>query len=290
MADWDDVRFVLALARNGSIRKASITLGVNHTTVSRRISSLEKRLSAKLFEKTPAGYKLTASGEIISSAAEQMEKLLISSERRIEGADTLLVGEVHIHIPDIFEQWVNKKLSKLLKANPRLSLHVSASLNVADLARREADVALRFSQSPPDDMVGRKICTFPVAIYAGIEFEYEPSNSLSDYPWVRWPTTFVNTPPEQAVEKLAGKLTQAVYANTYYSHTELIRNGAGIGMLSTWFADIDSRLKRISPDIIEGAMDLWILTHPDLRGVRRVKAVTDALREIFEERGHASES
>ena len=290
MADWDDVRFVLALARNGSIRKASLTLGVNHTTVSRRISSLEKRLSAKLFEKTPSGYKLTASGDIISSAAEQMETLLISSEKRIEGADTLLVGEVHIHIPDIFEQWVNAKLASLLKDNPRLSLHITTSLNIADLARREADVALRFSKFPPEDMVGRKICTPPVAVYAGIEFEYDPSKSLSDYTWVRWPKLFLNTPPEQAVEKMAGKLTQAVYSNSYYSHTELIRNGAGIGLLSPWFADIDPKLKRISPDIKEGTMDLWILTHPDLRGVRRGKAVTDALREIFEERDYTNPS
>lgn len=282
MADWDDVRFVLSLARYGSIRKAAKDLAVNHTTVARRISSLEKRLSARLFEKTPSGYVLTASGKIICTAAEQMESLLIGSERRIEGSDTNLTGDVHIHIPDIFDAWVSEKIAIFSKQNPQLNLLISSTISIADIARRETDIALRFSQTPPEDMVGRKLCTLPIALYASVDFDIDPLNDVAEYPWVRWAKPYINTPPEQVAEKMSYPSSSALFVTTYQSITNLIRSGAGIGLLSPWFAESDPKLKQISPIIDEGAMDVWMLIHPDLRGVKRIKAITDMLIELFE--------
>ena len=167
MTNWDDAQYVLALARAGTIRAAAKSLGVNHTTVSRRIATLEKQLSARLFELTPAGYVMTVSGEIICKAAEAMEDLLLGSHRRIEGADAELSGEVHIHIPDIFDDWVCDRLAPFLRQHPKLQVHLSSETGVANLARREADIALRFTDEPPEDMVGQKVCVLPVAVYAG---------------------------------------------------------------------------------------------------------------------------
>jgi len=284
MADWDDVRFVLALSRNGSIRKAAKELGVNHTTVARRISSLEKRLSARLFEKTPSAYVLTASGKIICNAAEEMESLLVGSERRIEGADTILTGDVHLHIPDIFDDWLSEKLAPFSRQHPKLNLLISSTISIADIAHRETDIALRFSQSPPEDMIGRKVCVLPVALYANIDFEIDPSKDFSEYPWVRWAKPYNHTPPELVAEKMSHSSSATLYVTTYNTITNLIRNGAGIGILSPWFADDDPKLKRISPNIKEGYMDVWLLTHPDLRGVKRIKAITDMIVELFEQK------
>jgi len=284
MADWDDVRFVLALSRNGTIRRAAKELDVNHTTVARRISAFEKRLSARLFEKTPSAYVLTASGRIICTAAEEMESILVSSERRVEGADTELTGDVHIHIPDIFDEWISEKLALFSRQHPKLNLLITNTISVADIARRETDIAVRFSQSPPEDMVGRKVCTLPVAMYASADFEINPNTSWSDYPWVRWDKPYLNSPPEQVAEKLCHKSSTTLYVTTYHSITNLVRNGAGIGILSPWFADKDPKLKRLSPNIDEGAMDVWMLIHPDLRGVKRIKAITDRLKDLFEEK------
>jgi len=284
MADWDDARFVLALSRNGSIRSAAKALDVNHTTVARRITALEKRLSARLFEKTPLGYVLTASGRVICTAAAEMESILISSERRIEGADTVLSGDVHIHIPDIFDEWVSEKIALLSRQHPRLNLLITNTVSVANIAQRETDIALRFSQAPPEDMVGRKLCKLPVALYAGVDFEIDESIDLADQPWIRWDKPFLNTPIEQLAEEMSQKASTTLYVTTYHSITNLIRNGAGIGLLSPWFADKDPKLKRISPDIEKGAMDVWMLIHPDLRGVKRVKAITDMLIDLFEQK------
>lgn len=282
MTNWDDAQFVLALARAGTIRAAAKSLGVNHTTVSRRIAALEKQLSARLFELTPAGYVMTVSGKIICKAAEEMEDLLLGSHRRIEGADTELSGEVHMHIPDIFDDWVCDRLAPFLQQHPKLKIHLSSETAVADLARREADIALRFTDEPPEDMVGQKVCRLPVAVYAGINRDIDSSKSLASYPWVRWAPMFADSSVERWTDTASNGVAAAARVTTYKTLTSMIRNNVGIGCLTPWFAEEDVKLKRVTPDIEVAAMDVWVLTHPDLRGVKRIKALKDLLIGLFE--------
>ena len=292
MANWDDAQYVLALSRAGTIRAAAKSLGVNHTTVSRRISALEKQLSARLFELTPSGYVMTVSGRIICKAAEEMEDLLLGSHRRIEGADKELTGEVHIHIPDIFDDWVCERIAPFLQQHPKLKIQLSSEIAIANLAKREADIALRFTDSPPLDMVGQKVCRLPVAVYASKDFDIESladidssNEPLSSYPWVRWASDYSDSSVERWTSKVSDKASVVGRVTTYKTLTNLIRNGAGIGCLSPWFAEHDSNLKRITPVIEEAGMDVWVLIHPDLRGVRRIKALKDLLVGIFDEYG-----
>ena len=292
MANWDDAQYVLALSRVGTIRAAAKSLGVNHTTVSRRISALEKQLSARLFELTPSGYVMTVSGRIICKAAEEMEDLLLGSHRRIEGADKELTGEVHIHMPDIFDDWVCERIAPFLQQHPKLKIQLSSEIATANLAKREADIALRFTDSPPLDMVGQKVCRLPVAVYASKDFDIESlagidssNEPLSSYPWVRWASDYSDSSVERWTSKVSDKASVVGRVTTYKTLTNLIRNGAGIGCLSPWFAEHDSNLKRITPVIEEAGMDVWVLIHPDLRGVRRIKALKDLLVGIFDEYG-----
>lgn len=99
---------------------------------------------------------------------------------------------------------------------------------------------------------------------------------------LRWAKPYIHTSPELVAEKMCHSSTVSLYVTTYNTITNLIRNGAGIGLLSSWFADNDPKLKRISPNIKEEYMDVWLLTHPDLRGVKRIKAITDMIVELFE--------
>ena len=294
MINWDDTRFVLALARSGSIRAAAKTLVVNHTTVSRRISALEKQLSARLFERTPSGFVLTASGKVVSQAAEEMENLILGSQARIEGADRELKGEIHIQIPDIFDFWVCEHISQFSIKHPELDIHLDSVTDLADLSRREADLVLRFSESPPEDMVGQKVCRMPIAVYAGIDHfhtlkqlpniagEVDDIMLPEGYPWIRWAKRFANTPVERWTERVSQTSTNVTRVNSYQTLTNLIRNGAGIGCLCPWFADNDAGLRRLTPFVGEAAMDVWVLIHPDLRGVRRIKAIKDLFIGIFQ--------
>jgi DNA-binding transcriptional LysR family regulator len=282
MDNWDDARFVLALARTGSIRGAARSLAVNHATVSRRIATLESRLSARLFEQTPSGYVLTASGKIVTAAAESVEDLLKGSERRIEGSDVELSGEVHLHIPDFFDDWVCEKLAGFSQQHPKLNIHLTSVVTLADIAHREADIALRITQSPPENMVGRKVWQLQTAIYASIDTVIDPTKDLALYPWVRWSPLFKHSPVELAADTICGNSNASMRVTTYKSLSSLIRHGAGIGFLSPWFADKDPQLKRISPIIDAASMDIWLLIHPDLRGVRRINAITDLLKDLLQ--------
>jgi len=281
MTNWDDARFVLALARAGTIRAAAKSLSVNHTTVSRRIATMEKQLSAKLFEQTSQGYVLTASGQIIVQAAESIEDLVNGSQQQIEGADKELSGDVYIHIPDIFGDWVSEQLAPFSKLHPSLRLHIISDTAVANLAKREADIALRFTDSPPEDMVGQKVCKMPVALYKNTDFEFDPKNDLSTYPWVRWSDVFAGSRVEKWTSKKSKDTTNVTRVSTYGTLNSMIRHGAGIGLLSPWFAENDPKLVRLTPIIKELLMDVWVLIHPDLRGVKRIKTVKHLLIELF---------
>jgi len=282
MTNWDDARFVLALSRTGTIRAAAKILSVNHTTVSRRIAAMEKQLSARLFEQTTQGYVLTASGQIIVQAAETMEDLVHGSQQQIEGADTALSGDVHIHIPDIFNDWVCEQLAPFSRQHPNLRIHVSSDTAVANLARREADIALRFTDSPPEDMVGQKVCKMPVALYKNVDFEFDPNKDLAGYPWVRWSDVFSGSRVEKWISKKSKDTKNVTRVSTYGTLTSFIRHGAGIGLLSPWFAENDPKLVQLTPIIEELLMDVWVLIHPDLRGVKRIKSIKDLLIELFE--------
>lgn len=287
MTNWDDARIALALSRAGTIRAAAKNLGVNHATVSRRIAALEKQLSARLFELTPSGYVMTVSGQVICKAAEEVEDLLLGSHRRIEGADADLGGEVHIHIPDIFDDWVCERLAPFLQQHSKLNITLSSEVSVADLARREADIALRFTSTPPLDMIGKKVSQLPIALYANHSMEIDEIASVDEFPlpgfpWVRWTSRFSESPLEQWTDKACIDATTVTRVVTYKTLTNMIRHGAGIGFLSPWFAKNDPELRCISPILKEMSMDLWILIHPDLRGVRRINALKNLLVEIFE--------
>ena len=284
MTNWDDARFVLALSREGTIRAAAKSLSVNHTTVSRRIAAMEKQLSAKLFEQTSQGYVLTASGQIIVQAAESMEDLVHGSQQQIEGADKELSGDVYIHIPDVFDDWVGEQLAPFSKLHPSLRMHIISDTAVANLAKREADIALRFTDSPPEDMVGQKVCKMPVALYKNVDFEFDPNSDLSTYPWVRWSDVFSGSRVEKWTSKKSKDTTNVTRVSTYGTLNSMIRHGAGIGLLSPWFAENDPKLVRLTPVIEKLLMDVWVLIHPDLRGVKRIKAIKDLLIGLFEDK------
>ncbi len=150
---------------------------------------------------------MTVSGKIICKAAEEMEDLLLGSHRRIEGADKELMGEVHIHMPDIFDDWVCERIAPFLQQHPKLKIQLSSEIAIANLAKREADIALRFTDSPPLDMVGQKVCRLPVAVYASKDFDIDVFESLADidssneplssYPWVRWAPDYSDSSVER---------------------------------------------------------------------------------------------
>ena len=171
MADWDAVRFFLELARAKTLARAARRLRVDYTTVGRRVSALERELGAKLFERTPDGFVLTDAGESIRAAAEQMEQSALAVEQRALGADRRLSGTVRVAAAESAgHAVVLPAMRELHLRHPEIRLHLQTGLARLDIARREADLALRFAPPESGDLRVRRLAPIGFALYASKDY------------------------------------------------------------------------------------------------------------------------
>lgn len=148
--DWDDLRYVLAISRDRTLSRAAISLGASHTTVGRRVRALELKLGVRLFDQTPDGFMPTAAGQDIADVAERMEGDVLSLEGRVLGRDARLQGRLRVATMDILFRRYHDAFSSFMVRYPSVELTVTSSDNEVSLTRREADVALRMTSSPPE--------------------------------------------------------------------------------------------------------------------------------------------
>lgn len=164
--DWDDLRFAHAVASAGSLAAGARQLGVNHTTVMRRIASLESRLGVRLFERLPSGYALTPRGEELVEAARAIGETVVALERRLQGADLAVSGPVRITTTDTLMASLLPAIVLGLKAtHPALQIEITCTNQFLNLSKREADVAIRPADDPPPGLFGRRIASVGFAVY-----------------------------------------------------------------------------------------------------------------------------
>jgi DNA-binding transcriptional LysR family regulator len=166
--DWEDLRYVLAVADAGAVAAAARALGVNHTTVLRRVNAFEERLGLRLFERLPTGYALTAGGEELLAAARAMAGTVAALERRLQGRDLRLEGGLRVSTTDTLmtSPVLPNALAAFRERHPGIVVEVSTPNAVANLTRRDADVAIRPALDPPETLVGRRLCDVAFAPYA----------------------------------------------------------------------------------------------------------------------------
>lgn len=282
--DWDDIRFLLALLRLGSVRAAARELQVNHTTVTRRLKRLEQRLGSRVAQRTPEGYRATRAGQALQQAGERMEAELDKVLKQIEGADLAVEGRVHLTLTDILLRLARPALARLLHQHPRLELEISSNPGMSDIMRMDSDIALRIVTDPPQDLVGRPIAQIPVAVYAGRCSGLAPDTvALEQAPWVRWKAPWNKVSLDTWVERNFPLSRRVAVVDSDFTLENLVAAGAGVGILAPVAADQRDDLVRLTPDIPELALDVWLLIHPDLRGVQRIKVVADTLADYFQQ-------
>lgn len=287
--DWDNLRYFLAVTRSGSLSGAAKSLGVNHSTVLRRLSALEQRLDVRLFERFHTGYAMTQAGEELEeklrAVAEQIELI----ERRLAGADAVLGGTIRITSTDTLVHGVlGPVLAEFRSLHPRIQLQVVVRNTFLSLTKREADVAVRPSNKPPENLVGRRVGSIQTAIYASKAYLRRaakaklPAGDWRAHPWIapdeslghlaqaRWLASHIA--PEQV----------ALSADSLVAMADAVRAGVGLGLLLCLLAEPDPGLVRLAAPPPELDTQVWILTHPDLRKVRRIQALTDHLRDSLE--------
>lgn len=277
--DWDDLRYVLAIAEGGSLTTAASALGVRHSTVLRRLDALEARLGARLFERHRQGYAPTQAGEWMAAQAREMRAGVDEVQRRILGRDLHLSGPLRLSTAFIATLYLlPEPLAAFRRAHPGIEVEISESPDLVDLSRRSADVALRMSREVPQHLVGRQLGVMRMRVYAkrgapGLPQGITPLDSLCrDYPWLgfdrdsrsrfyeRWMHEHV--PPAQVVMRL----------DLLHPAVAMARTGMGLALLPTVIETVETELRPVSEVLPDVSTPVWLLTHPDLRQTGRVRA------------------
>jgi DNA-binding transcriptional LysR family regulator len=280
---WDDLRYVLALKRRSTLSAAARSLGVNHTTVARRVAALEEEISARLFDKTPQGYAPTQAGEDILEVARRMESEMASLDRHVLGKDTRLSGPLRVTTVDIMATQHAAEIAAFTRRYPDVQLEVSVDNSMRSLTKREADVALRITNSPAENLVGRRLGRLEFALYGAdalIEVQNDPTD-LTCYPWLGWDERLGAKLTERWMQKHVPRARVVCRFDTSVTMFEAVRQGMGLSFLGCLWADRTPGLRRIRGVEPGFGMDLWLLTHPDLRNTARVRAFMDHMGEAM---------
>jgi DNA-binding transcriptional LysR family regulator len=271
---WDDLRTALFLARGGSVRRTARALGVSHSTVLRRLAVLERSAGVRLFEPKLDGYELTPAGQDVFDTAEGLEDLVLALERRVTGRDLRLAGPVRVTLPDPFLPLLAPEIAKLGKAHPDIEVTLAVGTSYADLAHREADVAIRIANAPPLELVGNRVAVAGVAIYGAARYlAGRVTSNLEALDWVGW---------EEGSEMAFAQWMRAnvprarvgVRVTAGWALRDAVDAGAGVAILPCALGEIQPRWRRVRV-VRDVAAPMWILTHKDLRATARVRAVRD---------------
>lgn len=187
--DWEDVKTFRAVMEAGTVRAAAKQLGVHHSTVSRRIEQLEKSLDSRLFERRPEGYFPTASGEELARVADHFSDELFTVERHIAGRDNELSGSLKVTMAEPFALTIfADRIPEFCAAYPGLDLEIITSFDLLDVARREADIAIRMDNNPPEALVGKRLFAYCASIYANPDYlaKQDFENRPEDARWLGW--------------------------------------------------------------------------------------------------------
>lgn len=281
LRDWDDLRFFLAVARNGSLSAAARELGVNHSTVSRRLAAFEDQLDVRLFERSAGGYEPSAMGRQLLDSALVLEEELARLDRRLLGQDTRLSGSLRVATADLGAPLLSRIFVAFARQHPGIELEIVADDAFANLTRREADVAFRASNTPPEHLVGRRLATVAMAVYAAPDYlvgREHPPEDLGAHRWIGWDDSR-SQPSTRWLREHHPDAQTRFRVNSAAFMLEAAKAGQGAAVLACFRADVEPGLRRIHPPIPELGVGLWILTHEDLRSTARVRSFMDFMAE-----------
>ena len=286
--NWDDTRVFLAVQRERPLRRAAKVVHLDQATVGRRIAALEHALGATLFLRTSEGYVLTTAGENVLRSAEKMEQSAHELARQAQGADTRLEGEVKVTTTDSLAlAFLIPAIGRLHAVHPDVRVLLNTSTQMLNLARREADIAVRTMKSENPDLVARLLARWPVGLYASKAYlkrhgEPEVGTAFAGHDLVLYqPHMSGHRVPTLAGEPIhAGRIVSGVNSSLMLRST--IKGGFAIGEAPVPLAERDG-LVRIWPERARAQpYDVWLVTHQDLRHTARVRAVIEAIVEGFE--------
>lgn len=290
---WDDLKVLLALHRRGSLKRAAEALGVNISTVSRRLDALEELLGAHLYDRTPDGVRPTAAAELLVPHAEGMERAVLGFVHGLEGLEVEVEGVVRITAPPgMVDSFLAPALVELANAHPRLRIQILASVGYADLSRHEADLALRIMRPAAGDLVAKRLASHPWCVVAspahaamlnGSGRLREPDATR----WVTWGEDLAHMPDARWLATHVSRERVVLETSSMTAQLEAVRAGLGAMVVPRPYAALpglaevrcSAALAKSLAALPEGT--LWLVGHRALREVPRIAAVWAWLERLF---------
>ncbi|WP_419904596.1 LysR family transcriptional regulator [Kiloniella sp.] len=279
MINWDDIKYFLEVARSGNITAAAKKLGVNHSTVSRRIQALEEQNGVRLFERIPTGYEMTEAASNIYEYALEIEARNHDIARGLVGQDSRLQGDINVTMPhDLLDYCLMEEVKRFKVQHPLIRLNLVVAKGVKNLAAREADVAIRLTPNPPDYLIGKEITKIQHGIYANKHLEIN-----SHTPVIVWCD---ETNPPSWVQEQFPNAEIALRVDDLYSMYAAVKAGIGVAKMPCYVPDTiaDDEVRRVAIDIPPSSWGIWILSHIDLRHTARVRECRLFLGQCLEVR------
>ncbi|NUP06225.1 MAG: LysR family transcriptional regulator [Polyangiaceae bacterium] len=287
---WDDVRLFLVALRGGTLGVASVKLGVDVSTMSRRLTALEEALGTRLFDRTRQGLVPTRAAELVLPAAEAMEAALARLTRDVSGLEAAAEGVVRVSVPPgMADAFVAPALPLLRAKYPLIKIELDASVRVLDLSRHEADLALRSVRPAGADLVVTKLSTSPWVVMTSPERAREKLRAWTDAPWIAWDADLASMAPARWLTKHVPRADIALRTSHFASQLRAAEAGLGLVLVPEPYARVCAlSAARLGESLLPSAEelptdDLWLVGHRALREVPRIAAVWSFLVETFRE-------
>jgi DNA-binding transcriptional LysR family regulator len=280
--DWDDLRIFLAVARSESLSGAGKALRIDPATVGRRIARLEAALCARLFTKTPQGYTLTADGQRLMDPSLAAEVALARAKDSLLGRDTGLTGQIRLGAPDGCANYLLPQvLTRISADNPGLELQLVALPRVFNLSKREADMAIAVSRPETGRLTVQKLTDYQLHLAASRDY-------LAAHPPITCQTDLQNHRiigyiPDMIFDKELDYLKEFraslpdISSNSVSVQTQLMRAGAGVGMVHDFALPFAPELARVLPDQIALTRSFWLVRHADDAQIARLNRFAEVL-------------
>jgi DNA-binding transcriptional LysR family regulator len=285
---WDDLQYFLAVARTGQLTTAARRLRTNHVTVSRRIDRLEEALSARLFERNPRGYIVTALGEKLIESAEVMEREAERFQSEASGSTVSLSGVVRLSVLEGFANFfLADRLPLMTQSYPGLSVEMVTIQQIVSLSRREADLSITLNASRTGRYSQEKLIPYRLFIYGTTNYlaRHAPirqQSDLSEHRFIGYIEDMIFTPGLDYMREVLPGLRASYQSSSIFAQLSAARTGCGLCILPYYIARNYSELQPVLPKELHLNRDYWLICHEDIVGTPRIKMLSNFIKSELE--------
>lgn len=287
MLNSEELRLFLAVMREGNMLAAARRIGVDHSTVARRMTQMERTLGARLFDRSPRGVMPTPAAFALVGHAERIESELLAAMSSIAGRDSDIEGTVRLATPEACAaHLIAPHVAALRARHPRLTLELASESRAASLSRREADIAIMLNPPPKGRLVTRRLADYRLALYGSRDYLARAGTpatraDLARHDFISYIDDLAGFPEMIALDELLPGANICFRASSSAAQHAAVAAGMGLGMLHMFASVQDERLVRILPADMTVQRSYWLVMHADLEAMPRIRAVVDFLDEVM---------